>query len=220
MARKEMTGLRFGRLVVTRYSHCDGRRAWWEVKCDCGTEFTTRADSLRSGKTQSCGCLTVDINKRSPPSKTHGMSKLPEYRVWNTMIQRCNNPNANGYSDYGKRGIKVCQRWRDSFEAFFADMGPRPGKRHTIERINNNGNYEPGNCCWLLRKLQPLNTRATRLVTFNGKTQPLTLWAKDCNIPIWRVYSLMQKEGITPEQVIARYQPSTTQHNDIHTDTA
>lgn len=102
----------------------------------------------------------------------HGMSERPEFFVWNTMLQRCGNPNHNRYAVYGARGIKVCPEWR-AFARFFADMGPRPSARHTIERIDNDRDYEPGNCRWATYSEQQRNTSRTIFVEYQGKTMPL-----------------------------------------------
>lgn len=140
-----LTGQRFGRLVATqRAPHA--RRVHWRCACDCGGEAVVSADRLRSGKTGSCGC------------RRHGQSRLPEYRVWATMLERCRRPRAANYHNYGGRGIGVCERWLD-FDAFYADMGARPSPKHSIDRIDNDGNYEPGNCRWATASEQNRNKR-------------------------------------------------------------
>lgn len=101
-------------------------------------------------------------------AKTHGMKQTPEYQAWGSMITRCENQNRPSWRHYGGRGISICARWRDSFEAFFQDMGPRPSPKHTIERKDNEGNYEPGNCKWGTRFEQSANRRNSNLVTIDG----------------------------------------------------
>jgi len=112
---------------------------------------------------------------------THGKTESPEYRVWGSMIKRCCNPKANRYDRYGGRGISVCERWQ-SFEAFFEDMGPRPSPKHSIERRNNDGNYEKANCYWATWKEQARNKRTSRMLEFNGKTMCLAAWAEETGI--------------------------------------
>ena len=112
----------------------------------------------------------------------HGMSKSPEHSAWSRIRNRCYNPNASKFRWYGGRGISVCQRWRDSFKAFYEDMGPRPFPKATIERINNDGNYEPGNCRWATQHDQSRNTQRTILLAFRGRTQCLQDWAAEVGI--------------------------------------
>lgn len=113
--------------------------------------------------------------------KTHGMSETRECRVWRHMKERCQNVKAINFADYGGRGIKVCDRWRDSFEAFYVDMGPCP-KGWTIDRKNSNGNYEPGNCRWLDMRGQQNNRRDNVLIEYNGRTQTMAEWAREIGI--------------------------------------
>lgn len=111
----------------------------------------------------------------------HGQAHSPTYCSWGNMVQRCTNEKMSGYARYGGRGITVCERWKNSFEAFFADMGPRP-EGMTLDRINNSLGYEPGNCRWATRAEQMKNTRTTHLITFAGKTEPLSVWAKELGL--------------------------------------
>lgn len=153
---------KFGRLTcLEELPRLRGMRQW-RVECECGKVLDILQKSFLSGGPRtSCGCDKVQSN-------IHGLSKRPEYRHWVNMISRCENPNTPWFKHYGGRGIRVCDRWRSNFENFFADMGERPSKRHSIDRVRVNGHYSPGNCRWALPKAQSRNMRTNRIVNVNG----------------------------------------------------
>ena len=152
---------RFGRLFVTGKIGLDKRSyVLWKCQCDCGEMVVTTSANLSSGKSKSCGCLGAE-NRLKAVTK-HGATKnnkrTPEYSIWNGIKNRCYRPTSNAYKNYGERGIKLCDRWHD-FANFFADMGPKPGKDYSLDRIDPNGNYEPKNCRWATKKEQAANKR-------------------------------------------------------------
>ena len=176
-------GDRFHQLVVIGEAEPYGKKnvTRWLCRCDCGKETVTYQSHLRRGMTQSCGCRKRKQWKECVT--THGKSKAPEYQNWAGMKARCYNPNTFKFKDYGGRGIEVCSRWKDSFENFFADMGERPTPRAEIDRIDNNGNYEPSNCRWATRAEQNRNRRDNVFITINGQSKVLKDWCAFYNLP-------------------------------------
>lgn len=160
MGRVDLTGQTFGRLTVIERAESDNRHNHkWLCRCTCGETRSVIGYNLTSGLTKSCGCLHREMSTGLGHwRRTHGKRHTPTYRTWLDMIQRCTNPNNPRYTDYGGRGITVCERWR-SFENFYADMGDRPGAGYSLDRIDNDSGYAPGNCRWATAEVQQRNKR-------------------------------------------------------------
>ena len=180
---RDLTGCKFGRLTVAQYSHRVGQQHLWLTVCECGKQQVVYGSNLTRGHTQSCGCLQVERASFAHIGRVyratnlrHGMSNSPTFRAWGGAKNRCLNPKNKKYKIYGARGIKICERWM-RFENFLADMGIKPPGT-SLGRIDNNGNYEPGNCRWETPLQQANNTRTNRFIQFNGETRTLAEWAR------------------------------------------
>jgi hypothetical protein len=206
---KDLAGMRFGRLLVTEHGGSDASgRSLWLCLCDCGKTKTAQASSLRKGNTRSCGCLGREVQiangQKSGRAQMHSLSKSEnprEYSSWESMIERCYSPKAQGFHRYGGRGIAVCEEWRNSFAQFFADMGKRP-EGASIERMDTNGHYCPENCKWATRTEQANNRRNNHLVTANGTTQTLARWAAQTGIKWHTIYTRLQR-GWSGERAVS-----------------
>lgn len=164
-----LSGQTFNGIRVVAVSHVDKRHTYhYRCTCHCGRECVLNGESLKRGSTKSCGCL--------PASIKHGNVGTTEHSTWAAMKGRCLNKNSPAYADYGGRGIRVCERWLD-FRNFLEDMGRRPSKAHTIDRIDNDGNYEPGNVRWATHSEQCRNRRSNVLLTHAGRSMCLSDWA-------------------------------------------
>jgi hypothetical protein len=174
----DLTGKRFGRFTVVRfarrivYEYPSSRAIvrLWEVRCDCGTVTEVFHRNLTSGHSASCGCVSRERAGRMNLKHGHARvgRKTAEYSIWCNMLTRCYNESSTFYRLYGGRGITVCNRWHD-YTSFFADMGRRTSDAHSIDRIDNNGNYEPGNCRWATIDQQVNNTTVVKRIPFNGE---------------------------------------------------
>lgn len=197
----DMTGQAFGRLTVM--GRAAGPRTKWLCSCSCGQTKAVAAFSLRRGDTRSCGCLKLEMYATGSARLRHGMAGSNIYRAWNTMLGRCNNPRRQRFADYGARGIKVCKRWH-KFENFYADMGPRPSPRHSLDRIDNDGNYGPSNCRWALAEQQSNNRRTVLKVTHEGRTQSSAWWARKLGVPD-NTFRRRIRDGWAVDQIVAAY---------------
>lgn len=166
----DIANRRFGRLTAVRFAG-DGK---WFCRCECGGSVTVITSNLTRGNTTSCGCAFREAHFK------HGMGRTALYHAWVAMRARCNNPNDAAFANYGGRGIKVCERWNE-FSNFLADMGARP-KGYQIDRIDNEGDYEPGNCRWVSPKANLNNKRSSHFLTWKGETLTITQWAERLGI--------------------------------------
>ncbi len=177
-----LIGKRFGHLVVEQFagfSTGKGRGAIWTCRCDCGVVKTYFACNIkRPNHSTSCGCHKKEMVKTQ--SITHGLSRLPIYKLWHAMIERCESPNSDAYAHYGGRGISVCERWH-KLENFFADMGHRP-RGKSLDRIDTNKGYSPENCRWASGRTQQNNRRNNTKIAHAGRTQTISQWASEAGI--------------------------------------
>lgn len=187
----DLTGMRFDRLLaIRRIENFPGyKQAAWLFLCDCGKEVKALGYNVYHGRQKSCGCF----NRENPSRVKHGMAGSPEHRCWVAMRARCNNPGDKAFKHYGGRGIKVCERWND-FQNFLDDMGPRP-EGTSIDRKNNDGDYEPGNCWWSNDSNQVRNRRVSIICEYEGARFPLAELAEKLGMPYKRLYHRYVVEG-------------------------
>jgi hypothetical protein len=203
--RVEMVGKKFGRMTVLGLAPKPkpSSQTVWRCRCDCGKEVIVLGSSLRSGRTKSCGCLRID--KLVARVKTHGATsgqKTREYRAWRAMKTRCTCPSQRLWHRYGGRGIKISPEWEHSFEQFLSDMGNCP-PGCSLDRIDNDGNYEKSNCKWSSHEEQCAHTSQTVLLTYNGKTQPAPVWAKELGFKnTWSIHRKINA-GLPIDKVFA-----------------
>ena len=181
----DLTGKVFGRLTVVRRSELKTREPSWVCCCSCGSVKTVLGSNLKAKRTTSCGCRNREVVAARSTKHGHACRGrvAREHRIWRSMLKRCSSPRDPAYKHYGGRGIKVCQRWRgkNGFQNFIADMGPCPDTL-TLDRLENNKGYSPKNCAWRTRRDQSRNTRQTRMITFQNKTQCIQDWAEETGI--------------------------------------
>ena len=172
MRFQNLTDKRFGRLTVISRAQNNGRHVVWLCQCDCGNMTTIQATNLSGGRSTSCGCYQKEI------VTTHNMSHSPEHVAWTAMKSRCYTKSNVSYKYYGERGVTVCERWLHSFENFFSDMGNKPSREHSLDRIDTFGNYSPDNCRWVEREIQSNNRRNNHRLTFGEETKTVSQWAR------------------------------------------
>lgn len=192
----DYVGLKYGRLTIIKEGSCIkyNRTIMRKVlcKCDCGNKKEIDLNSIKRGKSTSCGCFNKEFAKKNHTK--HGLAMIstgirhPDYNIWTKLKGRCLNPNDKSYKHYGGRGIKICDRWMHSFENFIEDLGWRPSQKYSIERIDYNKDYCPENCKWILKSEQTKNCRRVKLITYNGKEHCLTDLCKLLGL----VYSTMR----------------------------
>lgn len=208
----DLAGQRFGRLtVIERAPNLRPKVTRWLCRCDCGTEISVVSRYLITGDTRSCGCLKIEqLQERLTK---HGSArkgkKTAEYNTLRVMMDRCHNPVSTSYPRYGGRGIFVCDRWRESFENFLADMGPRPSPEHSIDRIDNDGPYSPDNCRWATDVEQANNKRNNHRLEYAGRKQTIAEWARELGMSDRVIRSRIRygwsDERILTEPIHSRY---------------
>lgn len=193
----DITGDVFGRLTAREITGKDKHRGTlWLCTCVCGNEVVVRSSALRRGNTVSCGCYKKEVNAASLRNRrtTHGQTRTPSFRSWESMQQRCYNPHSGQFQWYGLRGVMVCDAWKGEkgFDNFISDLGRRPlGK--TLDRIDTDGNYCPDNCRWVLPKQQANNRTNNVRLTFRGETKTLAQWAESTGLAYGTLYSRVSK---------------------------
>lgn len=196
-----LPGTRFGRLTFVRRSERTTNHGYHllEMLCDCGKTVFVRLGDVKHKATKSCGCLKRE--GAGTYGMTHGLTKTREYRIWDGIRSRCKRPNQQAWEYYGRRGIKVCERWDNSFEAFFADMGKAPTPAHSIDRIDPDGDYEPTNCRWATVMEQNQNKRSNVFLTAFGQTLCLSEWGRKTGLDSATIQRRLRK-GCSPEDAL------------------
>lgn len=192
-------GIRHGRLLVLRFdeSRTPSGHKKYQMICDCGAIVTKPLSVVKIGDIRSCGCLARELS--ASRKFKHGLIGTKEYAAWTGMRARCLNPKKKTFKYYGGRGISICARW-GSFEKFLKDMGPAPGKEYSIDRINVNGNYDPGNCRWATKKEQSENRRRSIFIEFFGEKRSLVYWCKFFSINYFTARNRLRR-GLPPEKI-------------------
>lgn len=182
MNKRDLTNQSFGRWVVVGESSLKGNRGQvkWDCVCSCGNKGSVLGNNLTRGISTSCGCYISEVTSKR--NHKHGLAHSYIWNVWQMMIRRCYDPDSVAYKNYGGRGISVCERWLNSVENFYLDMGERPSSKYSLERIDNNGNYEPSNCKWATTKEQSRNRRNNRVLNCNGIKKCVADFAEEIGV--------------------------------------
>lgn len=203
---KDKRGQRFGKVVVTEFDHSNGVLSWWKCKCDCGNEIILNIHQLTHHRFPNCGCEPKYHNRpKRNEVRTHHMAGTRIYCIWKNMRQRCSTTNkkSRDYRDYVLRGIKVCDEWQNSFEAFYEwAMANGYNDQLSIDRIDNDGNYELSNCRWTTNTGQQRNRRKTVYLTYNGETRALSEWCEMYGLKFKTCYGRLHQCGWTNPQEI------------------
>jgi hypothetical protein len=199
MVQTDITGHKFGRLTAVNFVKKYKKHLYWLFRCDCGQDIIIEKGHAASGHSKSCGCLNNEA--RAISNRKHGMCYTPEYKAWSSLIFRTTSSNFKESDRYIGRGITVCDSWRNSFEQFYKDMGTRPSLKHSVDRINNDGNYEPSNCRWATRTEQNNNICTNIHITVNEETKTPRQWSDITGIG-YTVIRDRVKLGWSPERII------------------
>ena len=195
---KVFVGMQFGKLkIVGQLIERKHKERQFLCKCECGNSTILPAYAVHTGATKSCGCIY----------RKHGLHRHHIYGCWRGMIKRCYQQTHHSYHQYGEKGVTVCERWRASFKLFLEDMGMPPSNKHSIDRINNDGNYEPSNCRWATASEQCNNRRDNILLTYNGTTKTQAQWAEHLGIPSYIIYGRRKRNLSIEEVLFAPYIP-------------
>lgn len=198
----DLTGKVYGFLTVLSIAENKGKERCWNCKCECGNTVVVRRGNLTRGDTLSCGCY--GRRKKAEANTKHGDYKTREYRIYNAMKARCNNPNSHSYELYGGRGIRVCQRWSDSYKNFVEDMGQCPSEKHSIERLDRNGDYCPSNCIWATQKEQSNNTSQNLVFSYGGKKYTLAQLSEISGINRYTLRHRLLRLAMTPDEAVSQ----------------
>lgn len=206
---KDIMGHRFSQLLVIGRAPDRGKKnVRWFCQCDCGNIVSVVGTSLRIGETKSCGCLRTKSHE--PRHFVHGESaggiRSKEYYTWASLRSRCLRRTDHGFRHYGGRGITVCDRWKDNFKNFLSDMGRAPSPQHSIDRIDNDGPYSPGNCRWTTAAVQSRNRSNNRFIEYGGEKLTVTDWSRRLGINLVTLFGKLNKQHLTLDQIIQQRQ--------------
>ncbi len=206
----DLTGRVFTDLTAVEFVERRKRTSMWLCRCVCGSEKVVARDKLIGGFTVSCGCRRY---REGQPREMHGLSKTPEWRAWAAARQRCFNPSNKRFEYYGGRGISMCARWAESFQAFLEDMGARPGDTFSLDRIDADGNYEPTNCHWATLDYQKRNKR-TCYVSFRGTQRILAELCEEHGVPLVLVRGRINRGWSVEDAISLPLQPGIRPYSD------